>query len=777
MEEEFGFDDQIVIKNLILKYLQYWKLFVICTFITVLSMTIYLRYTKNIYSIESKIKILDDSKGLNLPSDALGFLSKSKVNLENEIEVIKSKKLLEPVVEDLNLNTKYFHQGKFINNELWNIPIIIKVLENKNLQSFAFNIEITNQGYKIKTELQSIDLKGKYATATINNHKIQIIPNPDYDKASSEKEFYVTISPTANSVNILAKKIKVEVVGEDSDILAISIEDENSEKSKAVVNKVIQKFNEDGINDRQLISKTTVEFIQDRFKYLAQELDSIEDKKKQFKQSNNLSFIEADAALDIQKRAKSETELFKVETQLALSNLLKGAIDDKNGNTILPANLGLENEIINVLIGEYNTLVIERDKLYKTAGGQNPTVTGIDSKIGILRTNIKQSITTYSKQLNITLSQQEKDLSNVNRLITKIPNDEQILRGITRQQEIKENLYLVLLQKREESAIAFAVTSPSIKIIDYANGNSTPISPNRSKFYLIALLAGVLIPFIALYLYFLFDTKIKNINEIGFQNSNIPIVGEIPFFEENNLFKNKDDRSIHAETFRILTSNINFSLPIKENKIANIILVTSSIMGEGKTYITTNLALALASYNKKVLLIGADMRKPRLKETLHMEHNGKGLSSYLHEKETNWKDILVTKNPYNSDLHILFTGSIPPNPSNLLSNGRFETLIEEAKKEYDYIIIDSTPTIYVNDTFQIADLADLTLNVTRFNHTDKQLLGYSRNLAVNNKLKNMVYILNGIQSKSNFNYNYGYGYGYGQETHSQKRHWLKKWLP
>ncbi|WP_366182375.1 polysaccharide biosynthesis tyrosine autokinase [Flavobacterium ovatum] len=775
MENEFGFDNQIATKNLVFKYLKYWKLFAVTTFIALVSMTIYLRYTKNIYSIESKIKILDDSKTSLMPKDAADLWSGSKVNLDNEIEVITSRKILEPVVSDLNLTTKYYHEGKFVNTELWNIPIIIKPLENKDFPPIEFQIEITKQGYTIKTDGKTIEVKGQYATTKINNQKIQIKPNPNYDNINSELAYRVAIIPTKSAVNMLSDKLNVTTNGKsDSEILIVGIEDENFEKSVAVVNKIIEIFNEDGINDRQLVSKRTIDFIHDRFKYLSLELDSIENKKKQFKQSNNLSFIQADVTLDMEKKAASESELFKVETQLALSNLLKDAIDDKNMTNILPANLGLENEIINTLIAEFNVLVIERDKLFKTAGSQNPTLIGLDSKIGMVKNNIKQSISTYSKQLKISLSQQEKEFNNANRLITKIPSDEQFLRGIERQQKIKEELYLLLLQKREESAIAFAITSPSLKVIDFANGSKNPISPKKSNFYLIALMLGLLLPFCGLYLYFTFDTKIKSKDEVEFQISNIPVVAEIPYFEDKPIFKNKDERSIHSEIFRILSSNINFSLPLNENKLGKVILVTSSIKGEGKTYISSNLSLALASYNKKVLIIGADMRKPKLKEAFYMEDNNKGLSTYLHEIDTNWKDLLVTKNPYNNDLHLLFTGIIPPNSSNLLSNGRLETLLNEAKKEYDYIIIDSAPTIYVNDTFLISNLVDLTVYTTRYNYTEKQLIRYSTDLMVKNKLKNVVYVLNGMQGKANFNY--GYGYGYGEDIEPVKKHWSKRWF-
>jgi len=780
MEENFGIDEKIAIKNLVLKYVQYWKLFLLTSVIALASMYLYLRFEKNIYSVESKIKIVDEKGGgMNLPTD-FQLLFNSKIKLENEIEVLKSKRLLEKVVNDLDLNIKYFHKGKFVIRELWNVPFLIKVVNYTNFQSLDFDIQMTNQGYKIITKDESINVKGKFATATINNQKIQLISNPNFKSLSKEKNFYVTIEDPSNATRTLADQIKVDLVGEDSDILAISLQDENRDKSIEVVNKIVEKFNDDGIIDRQLVSKSTVEFINNRFRQLRQELDSIENKKKEFKENNNLSFIEADAALDIEKKSKSETELFKAESQLALSHLLQEAIETKNSNNILPANLGLENEIINALVAEFNTLVIQRDKLNKTAGSQNPNIIGLDSKLRILKNNIKQSIATYTKQLKISLSLQEKDFANNTKLISKIPTDEKYLRGIERQQQIKENLYLLLLQKREESEIAYSVMSPSIKIIDFANGSSVPIAPIKNKFYLIALLIGLGLPFIALYLLFLFDNKIKNTNEIGFQNSIIPIIGEIPHFKDSTLFQNKDDRSIQAETFRILTSNVNFSLPIKDPETAQVVMVTSSIMGEGKTYIASNLALALASYDKKVLLIGADMRKPKLKETLNLVHNEKGLSSYLHSKESNWKNLILKSNPYADDLHILFTGAIPPNPSNLLSNGRFKTLMKEAKKEYDYIVIDSTPTIYVNDTFLIAKEADLTVYITRFNYTDNELLNYSRDLALNNKLNNMVYVLNDIENKTNFNYkynyNYGYGYGYGQESTTVKRNWFKKWL-
>jgi capsular exopolysaccharide synthesis family protein len=770
--EEKNLEEKINFKNQIAQYLNYWKLFVVCIAISFSMFFLYVRYKNPVFQTESKIKILDEDKSLKLPSNLMSLMSKkSEINLENEVEVLKSKKLFEPIIYDLNLTTKYYYKGRFRSTELWNTPLKITLIENKDsiFETEKFIVKITKEGYSITTNERNISIKGKHAKIKIKDHIVLIEPNPLFNKKNNKKEFQIEILSFSSALENLLNSVKVDPVGKESDVLSIMIQDVNIEKSKAIVDKIVEKFNEDGIYDRQLVSKRTVEFIDDRFKFLTSELDSIENVKKEYKKSNDLTFIEADATADLQEKRVSSGSVFGVETQIALSNLLKDALNNNSSHILLPANIGLDNIIINNLVNEYNSLVLQRDKLLKTAGSKNPNVALIESEILNLKNNINQSIATYTKQLNISLSQQKNNYQKTNDLVYKIPTNEKVLRGIERQQQIKENLYLLLLQKREESAIAYAVTSPSIKIIDYANSSIYPISPKKNILYFAAFLIGFFFPFSILYIYFLFDSKIKNKNEIEFTSSNVPIIAEIPYFEGFKIFNDKNDRSVHAETFRIFSSNVNFSLPIKEdNKLGDLILTTSSIMGEGKTYITANLALALASYNKKVLLIGADMRKPKLAEALKMEFSGKGLSSYLREKETNWKDLLIK----NSEIDVLFSGYIPPNSSNLLSNGRFELLIEEAKKEYDYILVDSAPTIYVNDTFLISKLADLTIYVTRFDYTERELIKYSNDLNTKNKLTNMAYIVNGIKNTTNFNYkynyNYGYGYGYGENMERKK---------
>ena len=758
-------NDQTNFKSELFKYMFYWKLFILTIILSFIVCFFYIKYKNPVFLTVSKIKIVGDDKSLKLPSDFLSLMgSNSKINLENEIEVLNSKRLFEPIIRELNLTTRYFSEGKFRNTELWNTSIRVSSLANTDsiFETFSFKITTDIDGYLINTNGKNIFLKGNDVKAIVEGHELLIESKLGSDSGAESTEYIIVISCFRSELESSMKKLNVEAVGKESEVLSVSIKDVNTNKSEAFINKIIENFNQDGINDKQLVSKKTVEFIDSRFKFLTHELDSIETQKKEYKRSNNLTFIEADTKVNVETKASSSEGVFKVETQIALSNLLKDALNSKTRFSILPANIGLDNLILNSLINDFNTLVLQRDKLLKTAGEENPSMKYVESQIITLKDNINQSIKTYSQQLNVALLQEKNNYRESNDLVANLPMNEKVLRGIERQQQIKENLYLILLQKREESAISYAVTAPSVKIIDYASSGISPIAPKKSVLYLAALVAGLFIPFAFLYIYFLFETRIKYIDQIKVLSPKVPIIAEIPFFEGFNVFKDKNDRSIHAEVFRTLTSNVNFSLPLKKDDgLGNVVLVTSSIMGEGKTFIASNLALALSSYDKKVLLVEADMRKPKIGYALQMESSEKGLSSYLSDVNINWRDLIVKKGVSSAPLKVLFAGIIPPNPSYLFSNGRLDSLIDEAKSEFDYIIVDSAPTIYVNDTFLISPLVDLSIYVTRFNYTERELLKYSKKINKDSKLPNMVYVLNGIQNKSNFRYKYNYGYGYG----------------
>jgi len=559
--------------------------------------------------------------------------------------------------------------------------------------------------------------------------------------------------------------LEVSMLGKGSDLLTLSHSSQSKPRSEAILNAVAEVFNEDGITDRQQISKRTIDFIDERFKSLAKELDSIEVDIKDFKKSNNFINIESDAEVSLTQRTMAEGQVYDVENQLIITDLLAETLDDGNSDSdLLPANIGIGDSNLNILIDQYNELVVQRDNYAVSAGENNPKITILNDKLKNGQNNIMASIDSYKSQLNASKKQLIGRNQRYAGQVAGLPLKEKLLRSRERQQEIKQTLYLFLLQKREEAAINLAITEPSLKIVEYALSSGAPISPNSRNIYLMALILGVGIPFGAIYGFNLLNTKIKDKNDVVNNVGNIPILAEMPRIKGGNLiFDNPTDRSVQSEAFRILTANVNYILPTTNSSDGKVIYCTSTIKGEGKTYVAMNLSLALSSINKKVLLIGADLRNPQIHNYVSKDKNEPGLSNLLYDDAFDWHSSVLKGFDKHPNHDILLSGSIPPNPTQLLTNGRFEQLIEEAKTIYDYIIVDTAPTILVTDTLLISRLADATIYLVRADYTEKNLLEFSKGLSKSGKLKNMAYVLNDVGSSKayGYSYNYGYGYGYG----------------
>ena len=583
-----------------------------------------------------------------------------------------------------------------------------------------------------------------------------------------DKTYLINFNPVKETALNLKAKVEVEAIGEQSDLLQLSIKGESMPLSENILNTLIEIFNKDGINDRQLVSKRTLDFIDERFIYLAQDLDSIEVDRQDFKQKNNLIDLTVDAEIGLEQRTKSSEEVFKIENQLALANLLEDVLKTGSEFGLLPADIGLENSGINNLIGDYNKAALELDKLKSSAGANNPLVKQAESKITDLKNNINRSLQSYIKQLTVSQEQLQSRNRRFQGQVSQIPEKEKLLKAIERQQKIKESLYLLLLQKREEAAINLAITEPSIKVVEYALSGAEPISPKSKIVYAGSLLGGLLIPFGVLYLMFMLDTKLHSKEDIIALKTDIPVIAEIPDIKktEKTVFDDPNDRSVLAEAFRILSSNVDYILPIQGSEKGKVVYCTSTIKGEGKTYVSVNLSLALSSINKKVLLIGTDLRNPQIHKHIDEDKHKPGLSNYLHDVEYNWRDALINGFEKHPNHHIILSGSVPPNPAHLLTNGRFKKLLEEAKHEYDYIIVDTAPTILVTDTMLISQLADATIYIARANFTEKNLLGYSKDLHETGKLKNMAYVVNGVGAGKSYGYSYNYGYSYGYGSNS-----------
>ena len=756
------------------KYLRFWYWFLLSAVVFVVGANVYLRYTPNSYQTAAKIKILDNStNSFKMPTDAISLFAKSKLNLENEVEVIKSHRIMQMVVQKLNLTTAYTQTGYVKSSELWeDRPFDVEWFGNENelkTKNAQLSIKLKDNDYVLAHNEEDAKPKQFGVVYKLDNLvSFKITKNSEYKSPiPTSNEYGFRLLTPENAAAQLVAQIGVENIGKQSEILALTITSTNKDKSEAILNTLLDQFDWDGIRDRQLISQRTIDFVNERFVNLTRELDSIETGKEAYKRTNELSYLEADAEISATIKTKSDAEVFDVETQVELSKLLAKTLQSDKKISLLPANIGVTNSQINNLIEQYNALVLEREKGLLSAGEKNPITLAATQKIQELQQNILASVAAYQKQLGVTLVKYNTLKSQNRSLYSTIPAKEKMLRAIERQQKIKETLYLLLLQKREEAAINKAITAPSIKVVDYAISGNAPVSPKRQIIFLAALLLGLLLPFGILYLYFMLDNKIHSKQDIERVVPETPVIAEIPNIKGDQMYITDNDRSILAESFRILRTNINYVMPFKPAGEGQIVYVTSTIKGEGKTFTSVNLALILASMQKKVLLLGSDLRNPQLHKFLNLEREQKGVSGYLYDTSIAWKSLVYERQLGNNHLDVILAGSIPPNPAELLSNGRFELLLNEVKQEYDYVIVDCAPTILVTDTLLISQLADVTLYLTRAGFTETRLLQFSKELKQLHKLKNMSYVLNNVgDSKSygyNYSYNYGYNYGYEKD--------------
>ena len=759
-------DEKFAIKGIVKKYLRYWPWFLLAILFSLFSGFLYMRYATVNYRSVAKIKIIDESERTEIASEEVANIwGISTINLDNEIEILKSYRLLDKVVEDLNLDVSYYYVGFFKTSEKWNAPFVVKkfVSEDEQLHPLSYTVEFNPTGFEIEDadgNDYAVGFKSKNHSAPGLPFSIELLDNVSLSEYANVT-YKVVINPRKKAVMQLANSLQVQPTNKKSDILALWTTGESIKRSETILNTVIAKFNEDAISDVQAISKRTLDFIDERFIYLSGELDSIELGKAGFKRDQNLAYIEEDATSILKKKSEAESEAFRLETQISLSRSLRQSVSRQANYGLLPADIGLENTSINSLVKNYNELARERTKLLSSVQEGHPSVQSLNTQLSKGKENVLKTIDVNQRQLQISLNQLNEQKELASDMFSRLPENEKMLRGIERQQNIKEKLFLLLLQKREEAAINNAVTAPSVKVVDYAQTPAEPISPKKVIVYPLALLLGLFLPIAVLFLKFSLDTKVQERSDVERLNPSIPIMAEIPFLDKGDSFKEADARSLLAESFRILSTNINFHLPKNDySDDGKVIYVASAIKGEGKTTVALNLSLAYASLNKKVLLVGADLRNPQLHAYFGIDKSTTGLSDFLFAPEVNWESCIHRGYGKNPNHNVCFSGTMPSNPPELLAGKNFKKFIERAKTEFDYVIVDTAPTILVTDTLLISEYADLALFIVRLGFTDKRLIEFSKDLKKSKKLTNVAYVLNDVGIDRTKDYNYGYGYGY-----------------
>ncbi|MBQ0738971.1 polysaccharide biosynthesis tyrosine autokinase [Aquimarina celericrescens] len=583
-------------------------------------------------------------------------------------------------------------------------------------------------------------------------------------KINNSDEYKIYKIDRNSLLSRLSNEISIEAVGDKSDVLRASVKGANKTRNETILNTLVKVFNQDGVEDKRLISKRTKEFVEERLKILVQDLDTVESGLVEFKKDRGVVNVEASVEELFTKEATSESEKFNIETQLAISKDFRNLLVNQSGYTLLPANLGIESESVNRLTNTYNELISNRNRLLSSSTEENPMVLKLNEELDRIQDNILVSLKTYLQALTTSYQRLRSREGRYTGEINNLPQVEKELKGILRQQGIKERLYVFLLQKREEAALSYAITSPTIKIVDFAYTGSTPISPKRNMILLGAFLIGLGLPFGFLYLKFLLDTKVNNRAEIEKELTGLSVFGEVPQLSNSQpKMLKRNDQSALAEAFRIFRTNLLHQLKFSKNQDpatvnSKVIYVTSSIKGEGKTFTANNLARVIASSNKKVLLIGADLRNPQIHMYYDFDRNLPGVSDYLFNENLDIRSIIQKDKSDFKNLDILSSGSVPPNPAELLVENRFEELIDVVKSIYDYVIVDTAPTIYVTDTFLISKYADVTVYVVKQGLTEKKLLHHIKEVNNKKKLNHIALVLNGVVSDTNFGYGYGYVY-------------------
>lgn len=773
--KEEGFNFQEYLDSIII----YWKWILLCVIISFFCAFFYLRYSVPLYSASTSIMVRDDRKG-GLQSELSAFsdlaLPSVKSSVDNEIEILRSRTIVQKVVKKLNFNVTYLTEGRIKTIELYkDSPVIFNFIVTNDSFYDRYDTFFINSISKDSFELLDGNKKklGNYNyNDVIISNNCKIIVSKNYSGLNKNNSFAIQVN-VAKLLDVALNyksRITIDPLGKNTSILELKINDPIKEKSQDFLDTLLEVYNFEAIEDKNYIAKKTIDFIENRIKLIASELGDVEKGEEGFKKYNKLNDIDAESLIYMQNSVDLEKNIIQSETELIILNSLSSFIKTMNNGDLLPNNvIPSDGEAIG-LIEEYNSLVLTKNRLIKEGTRKSSVLENFDQKSTDLLQAINQSLSTLKTNLRIRKREFEKQMYSNDNKISLIPTQSRELRVIERQQKIKETLYIYLLQKREETAITLAVTAPNAKIIDKALYSKTPVSPNKNSIYLFALAIGFSIPIGIIILKKLLDTKVKNRQDIE-SLTTIPFVGDVPRSDSGTTVINATSRSSAAEAIRIARTNLEFFLgQVPENQ-AKTIFLTSTLPKEGKTFLAVNLSSTLAISNKKVLLIGLDIRNPQIDKYLDLPPNG--VSNFLSKQNENIDDYLVKIKGF-ENFYVLPAGTIPPNPVELLMNKKVDVMFSDLKSKFDYIVVDTAPVSLVTDTLLIAKNADMFLYVVRANYLDKRLLNTAEAFYKEKKLPNMSIILNDTIWDKRYGYGYTYGYGNSRNKESLYKKFFKK---
>lgn len=783
-------EENIDVKELLFKYLIHWPWFVGAVVACLIAAWVYLHVSTPVYNISATVLIKDDKKGgsagmlSGLESLGLDGMISSSQNIDNEIEVLRSKTIVKEVVEDLGLYISYTDEDEFPSRNMYKTspvqvsltpqeadlleePMIVKMALQPQ-GSMDVTVKIDDDEYQKHFEkLPAVFPTDKGTLAFfLTPDSVLSSKRTSEETAASEKttrNITATINKPLAVAKWCCKNMTIEPTSKTTSVAVISLKNSNVQRGKDFINKLLEMYNINTNNDKNEVAQKTAEFINERIGIISKELGSTEKDLESFKRGAGITDLTSDAQIALTGSAEYEKKRVENQTQINLLQDLQKYMQNE-GYEVLPSNIGLQDLNLAAAINRYNDVLVERKRLLRTSTENNPTIINLDTSISAMKENVQVSLDRVLRGLFITKADLDREASRYSRRISEAPGQEREFVSIARQQEIKAGLYLMLLQKREENAITLAATANNAKIIDEAIADDAPVAPRSKITYLIALILGVGIPVGVIYLLELTKFKIEGRADVE-KLTSAPIVGDIPLTDEKQgaiaVFENQNN--LMSETFRNVRTNLQFML----GNGKKVILVTSTVSGEGKSFISGNLAISLSLLGKKVVIVGLDIRKPGLNKVFNISKREQGITQYLANPEKNLMD-LVQLSDVSKNLYILPGGTVPPNPTELLARDGLDKAIETLKKNFEYVILDTAPVGMVTDTLLIGRVADLSVYVCRADYTRKNEYTLINELIDGNKLPNLCTVINGLDlKKRKYGYYYGYGkygkyYGYGK---------------
>lgn len=764
-------NDLIDLKKELIFFLNYYPWFILSLLLSVIAGFLFIVYSDDIYNSQAAIQIEKENNDPSaLLTEGLGIdlYGSSTRTIENDIAIIKSNRILGAVIKDLGLQTSVYKERLLKNEYVWEDRVPFELtfsadFDPKTIQDIEINImqNFALLSYRDVEKDINIEKKIIFGDTLLSKDFTILIP---VNKNFEEANYIIEHKSLSETLELFKKNFNVGVAEDLGETVLMKLKGSNTIKNEAILNRVIQIVENDQIADKRLVFYNTINFINERLQILSNNIDKMQRESVDYRSKNKIFSSELQTGNALANIIKGEDEAFQLEMQLTLVNSLKESLENKDAFSLLPVNIGIENSNINGLVNQYNDIVIERDALLTNSTEKNPLVRQLSNQLKRFKSNILANITSYIEGINTSINRYNRLKYTTEIEVSSLPDKESELSNFARNFQITEGLYLFLLQRREEASLSYESAISDVKVVDYAFSSVEPIEPKPKLIFIGAFMFGLLVPILVLVIYKRFDNKIRTRDDLE-GKSDIPIVAEIPFIDDFSDIN--DSRSILSEAIRMFRSNLSFILSPK-NK-SSVIAVTSGTKGEGKTFLSFNLACSLAANNAKVLIIGADLRNPQLHKHLNTSRLQEGLSDYLIDEQIESIDDMLLQHSYsNKPFQILLSGQLPPNPSELLLSPRFKELISREKTRFDYIILDCAPLLLVSDTLGLLEHTDVVLFSIFSGRTEFNVIEVLNNLEINNNSVKKGFVLNGLKknsfSKYGYGYEYGYGYGYGYES-------------